>query len=221
MGSFAVINIALAMAAHRLAGGARPLSLVIGPALVALVAIAWLSSRRERSGRQVTALVVGCQTVLHVLFELPVVLVRHTTRAGAGSTPNWAVLLFCHHGSQPITSTQIRTALSGLDTTSLQTRLGQVPPPASPIRWVPITMLTAHLLAAVVMAWWLRRGERAAWAAACRVVRVVLRRAPALPPLRRSAVGAPTRARVLVSSRLATALGSRAPPSRSAVFVTA
>jgi hypothetical protein len=44
------------------------------------------------------------------------------------------------------------------------------------------TMTLAHVVAAVVSAWWLRRGERAAWALARRVAAAVVRPARALRP---------------------------------------
>jgi hypothetical protein len=42
-------------------------------------------------------------------------------------------------------------------------------------------MTLAHVAAAAVSAWWLRRGERAAWGLARRIAAVVLRPARALP----------------------------------------
>lgn len=50
------------------------------------------------------------------------------------------------------------------------------------------TMSLAHVVAAVVSAWWLRRGERATWALARRITAAVMRPIRALRPAPLSAV---------------------------------
>ncbi|SDC41406.1 hypothetical protein SAMN05216174_10221 [Actinokineospora iranica] len=55
--------------------------------------------------------------------------------------------------------------------------------------------LVGHLAAALVAGWWLRRGERAAWSCARRMVAAVLSAATAGPrPLGAVTTGVPTRA---------------------------
>jgi hypothetical protein len=49
--------------------------------------------------------------------------------------------------------------------------------------WPMIGMLAAHLAAAALLAWWLRRGERAAWGAARRLARAVTARFALRPRL--------------------------------------
>jgi hypothetical protein len=78
-------------------------------------------------------------------------------------------------------------------------------------------MISAHVLVAVLAAWWLRRGERSAWALARRVARrivrwlaVVLAPAPARPVLPRVLLVVRPVAAVLRHS-----LVLRGPPARS------
>jgi hypothetical protein len=78
-------------------------------------------------------------------------------------------------------------------------------------------MISAHLLAAVLSAWWLWRGERSAWALARRLVRrivpwfaVVLAPAPARPSIPRTVLVVRPVVAVLRHS-----LVLRGPPARS------
>jgi len=50
----------------------------------------------------------------------------------------------------------------------------------------PAAMTLAHAVAAVALAWWLRRGEAAVWASAARLLRRLTGRFPVPPPLPRA-----------------------------------
>jgi hypothetical protein len=165
--AFAGASVGLAVTAHRLGGGQVPAAEVVGVAMLGLFALAWPLSRHECRGWQIAVLVVVTQAVLHVGFM--VAELQAAARAGAAAQAGWARLLFCHHGAHAPSRAQISAALSGLDLAHAPLP----PPPTSsggPVSVPSVLMLGAHLAAAGVMAWWLRRGERTAWALARRVV---------------------------------------------------
>ncbi len=210
--AFAAVSLGLAVAAHVAGGGHRPPPAVANVAFGALMLLGWLASRRERTGRQIAALVIGSQAVLHVVFVLRE---RMAGPAGSRASLNLASLFLCHHGSTPISSAQVKAATAGIDLSSLTTlarHTTPTPPPGWLVGWAPAAMIAAHLLAATVVAWWLRRGERALWTAACRVVRTLL------GGLR--SAGAPLCAMLVAQGRSDAAVpqvhvtrwGSRAPP---------
>lgn len=174
---FAGAGLGLAVAAHLLGGGTRPAPAVLALAAACLFGLGLAVSGRERSGRQVAALVVTTQAALHAAFAL---VPAGSAAMHPASRANWAALLFCQHGERPVSAAQIAAARAGL---------GLGPDTATPahslIGWGAAAMLAAHLLAAGVLAWWLRRGERAAWATLRRIVtrlgRVLALVTPAAP----------------------------------------
>ena len=165
-GTFAVASVGMAVVAHRLAGGHAPAS-AVGAAAALLFGLGVLLSRRERRGWQIAVLVTGTQAVLHVGFMAAGMWTA--ARSGAARQAAWADLLFCHHGGHAPTRAQVSAALSGVDLSH-----APLPPPAAAgaaaISTPSVLMLATHLAAAAVMAWWLRRGERAAWAVIRRAV---------------------------------------------------
>jgi len=170
-GVFALATVGLAVAAHRLGGGQSPGGVIGGAAGVVVFLASWLLARRERSGRLIGLLVVITQTVLHVVFTFTgMATMPPPAPGGSPSTAMWAKLLFCHHTGPPVTATQVITARAQLGITAPPS------PPAAPMHTMSVLsagallMLAAHLVAALVMAWWLRRGERAAWQIARRVI---------------------------------------------------
>lgn len=189
---FAFASLALAVSAHRLAGGLAPTSAWTGQAAGALFLIGLAVAARELRFWQIATLVATTQVVLHALLP------SHAGR----STAQWARLLFCEHGSHAATTAQVAAARSHF--------AGAPHSSGGP------GMLAAHLVAAAVMAWWLRRGERAAWRAVQRVVSRLVAVfevvTPVAPPAVLVGVWAPVR-------RLwGTGLAGRAPP-RWAVLV--
>ena len=167
-GMFASSSVALAAGAHRLAGGAQPNGTVLLAAAAGLFAFGAVWARRERGGRAIATVVLLSQLGLHAAFVLAPV------RAGGhdGATPElnrWAAMLLCNNAGHQATVAQVNTARAALG-------LGPLPtsPPAMHMAGTftagGASMLGLHLGAALVMAWWLRRGERAAWAVAQRIV---------------------------------------------------
>jgi len=164
--AFVAASLALAIVAHVVGGGEAP------PTSVALAAGAVLSvcglavTGRERGLGFITAAVVSTQLLAHVAFALAPLLVG--AGSGQDQTAIWARILFCHHGPSPITAGDVAAAraTSGLSHAALPA--GYAQPHVNLLSavtssWWLVAMLAAHLAAATVMAWWLRRGERRAW----------------------------------------------------------
>lgn len=203
-GLFALVSLTLAAAAHRAAGGVAPGAVTLAVAGAALLMLGWPLSARERSGGQLAALVLGSQAVLHVGFvAAPLLMAR---AAGGRSAASLAALLFCHHGSHPISTAQLRAAVADLGI-----RYQPTPGDAPAISVGGVAMLAAHVAAAAVVAWWLRRGERAAWEAARRIM---CRLQPAMPVAVRPAAPAAWAARwTVVPARWGGRLPGRGPPA--------
>jgi hypothetical protein len=147
---------------------------VVIAAAVVLAAIAVMASGRERSGRFIGTTVIGSQLLLHTAFALT------QPSSGPSQTTLWGRMLFCHHGAGVLTAAQITAARAALGPSASSVHLratatgvaidsGAHAVSALAMWASMVLMLAAHLAAAAVMAWWLRRGERAAWAAAARV----------------------------------------------------
>ncbi len=154
--TFAGASLTLGVGAHRLGGGLEPAHWVWGAAFLLLFAAAWAGARHRRTLPGIAAAVVAGQAGLHVLFE---------RTAASPSLPvdvsAWRALLFCReHGAAVSDATVLRTrALLGL---SGSTPGSSAPHPMS-MGSMSAPMLGAHLLAALVVAWWLARGEAAVW----------------------------------------------------------
>ena len=165
-GVFAGAGTLLAIAAHRVGGGAIPTGSAQLVALGALFTLGLAISRRERSGRCLGPLVVGSQLAVHTGFAL---FGMHSSGAGRG--PMWDMVFLCHpigHAPTPTQLAAARASVSGL----------QLPHAASPesmnqLGAMALLMLGAHLLAAAALGWWLRKGERTAWAAAGHVAAAI------------------------------------------------
>lgn len=178
-GVFAASSVALAVGAHRFGGGAQPTRAVLMTALAMSFGFGLLWSRRERRGPAIAGVVLLSQLALHAAFAFA------PMRSGgirAGDEVNrWAAMLLCHNATHPATAAQVNSARAALG-------LGPLPaaPPAmhmtSPVSTGGAGMLALHLGAALVMAWWLRRGERAVWTVARRVVVSVVATVRPVPP---------------------------------------
>lgn len=180
-GVFATSSVALAVGAHRLGGGMRPAGSAMVASVIVLFAFGLAWARRERRGPAITAAVLTSQLALHALFALAPM--RTMAGSGANSELNrWAAMLLCSDAGHPATAAQVNAAraLLGLGPLPAGTPAMHM---ASPFTAAGAGMLAMHLGAALVMAWWLRRGERMAWAAAQRVVTVIIAAARRCLPL--------------------------------------
>jgi hypothetical protein len=165
------------LVAH-VAGGGRVSLLPALGVLVCLAGLGWMVTGKERSGPGIAVLVVTTQLAAHLAFAaqplVPLLLDRGTGRR-APSTAELAALLFCHHGTHAISATQVHQAAQGLNLSAATVASTTTPGIALwSVVVAAVPMLAAHLGAAGVLAWWLRCGERACWAAA-RAVLVTLR----------------------------------------------
>jgi hypothetical protein len=190
-GVFAGASTALGVSAHRLAGGAVPGLTTITVAAGLLLLLGGVLSRRERSGPQLTVLVLVTQALLHLSFMLSTM--SHTMGAGMSSpaplsTAELAKMLYCFPGTATPSAGQVATAMSGMDTSHFTAATPATMHMAGQMNDNPFTaagllMLSAHLVAAAAMAWWLRRGERAAWTVIDRVITTLTTaRVPQLAP---------------------------------------
>ena len=165
-GVFALLSTLLAAAAHRIGGGTIPGLAVTGPAVLVLFLVGLSLTRRERGGRSISALVLLTQLLMHAGLVLGPALIDG---GGQSQTALWGKLLFCHHGGKAVSAAQIEQARVALGVSHVNLPSTAAAPGAF-VSSAMVAMLAAHLLAAAAMAWWLRRGERAAWRRVLRVV---------------------------------------------------
>jgi len=140
-GGFAVAAVTVALAAHTAAGGPAPdVVTVLAAAVLVAVVHRVVLAGRERSWPDLLVGLGAVQCVLHWLFG-----------AGPGmpGVPDASAMAHAEAGA---------AAEAGA--------VGAAGVPA----WHGPDMLAAHLVAAAVLAWFLRQGERALWSAARRGV---------------------------------------------------
>lgn len=144
---FATVCTLLAIAGHMAAGRAAvaPRAIIVG--FVALYLVAWVLTGTERSLATILGGLLGGQFMLHALFA---------AAAAPAAVAPVAKMLDAHsmHAEGPA------GAMTAMAAMTIK------PPEAS--SGAGLTMTIAHVMAAVVAAWWLRRGERAAWTLARR-----------------------------------------------------
>ncbi len=194
---FATVCTGLATAGHTMASHAPvpPLALVAG--LLVLIVVGLALSSVERSLLTILSSLLGGQFLLHVLFAA----------AQRGGTGAHAV-----GGGEP-------GPYAGHGLGDLHVGHG------GPVHGVPsgFAMTLAHVVAAVVSAWWLRRGERAVWGLARKVATALARPGFAVlaepVPLPRRARLAPRAARTARPrvTALRHVLVRRGPPSPSLI----
>lgn len=156
---FAVAGLGLAVCAHRLAGGLLPGVPALAAAALGLFAVALVASKRERVGWQIAGLVGATQAAVHAAFA-------YAPAGHAAGGQNWAKLLFCQHGEQPVSAQTVAAARAHLSGGAMDAAMSH----SAPVGLAAAAMLAVHVVAAAAMAWWLRKGERTAWAAVRRVV---------------------------------------------------
>lgn len=141
---FAAVCVLLAAAGHGLAMGDMPPLWADAAGFLAVFALGWLLGGRERSLPGIGVAMLLTQAGLHLGFD----------------------------AAHPVTG---RVAMSGHAMAAMHghaAAMSDVPATAHPHLTVHVT--AAHLLAALVASWWLRRGEAALWS--------LPRRAAALVP---------------------------------------
>lgn len=210
---FALVSVGLAVGAHRVGGGMTADPRVDATGGLALVLLGLALTGRERSGRVIGAVVVASQAVLHVGFDLT----AQPDPTGPSPIMAWARMLWCADGTHPTSLAQVNAARAGIGMGPLSAGAPMAHMPAT-VSAAGLGMLAAHLSAAVATAWWLRRGERAAWSLTLSIV------ASALPTL---IVLVPTVERVCsITGRIwsparhswAAALSGRGPPAGVVVW---
>ena len=180
-GVLAASSVALAAGAHRLGGGMPPAQALLVATTAVFFGFGLLWTRRERSGPAIAAVVLLSQLAMHAAFALAPMRSTGGDRTH-GELNRWAAMLLCHNPSHPATAAQVNAARAALGLGPLPTAPAAMHM-SGPISTGGAGMLALHLVAALAMACWLRRGERAAWAVARRVV------AGVVAPLDRSCPG--------------------------------
>ena len=144
---FAVVCVLLAVAGHRLGTGVTPPGWAYGAGFLGVFGTGWVLGARERSLVGIGVLMLGTQGVLHVVFE--------AAGASAARVPGMV------GGDMPRHGMRAGPLLTG--------GVEHVHEMCTPVT-------AAHLLAALVASWWLRRGEAAVW----RLLRCAVESMPSL-----------------------------------------
>ncbi|TYB49584.1 hypothetical protein [Actinomadura chibensis] len=209
---FATVCVVLATSGHVLASGAPVPVWTAGAGFCAVLGVTLMLAGHERSLPTILGGLLGGQFALHTLFTAA------TTAAGpvqrSAAVPHDPAM----HGPgayDPVTPGSALHATGADVLTPVAHGSGG------------IAMTLAHTIAALAAAWWLRRGERAAWALARRVagaadrpIRLLL---ALLAVAARPAAGPPRAARAVPAADAAPAVGRvlrhqvvrRGPPPRS------
>ncbi|BDM69044.1 hypothetical protein HEK616_25310 [Streptomyces nigrescens] len=233
---FAVVCVLLAALGHSVMSGAAVPVWMLLAAGAATTAGAWCVAGRERGPLLVGLLTVGTQTALHSAFSLG----QAMARSGGGQVPlvrQWTDNLLCGPEELPASGGDAAemmrlmhrqmAAMPGMsdgtpDMAGMPGMAGMAHPGGA-AHGSAAGMVAAHLLVALLSAWWLWGGERAAFrlvrsvsarlfAPLALVLRIVL---PDVPPAVRAARQEPRRAvRKLL---LAHARSLRGPPHDPAV----
>ncbi|NVI88537.1 hypothetical protein [Actinomadura sp. BRA 177] len=191
---FATACVALAVLGHVLAGGDRVPLWAATVGFGAVLGVTLMLAGHERSLATILGGLLGGQFALHALF----------TNASAHHAPAMAHHTPAMHAAMPSTA----------DTVAASAAQGGN----------GLVMTLAHCVAALVAAWWLRRGERAAWAMVRWVAAAADRPVRLLPALLTIEAAVPPRpVPVVPAADAGTAIGRvlrhqvvrRGPPPRS------
>lgn len=184
--AFGVVTLALATGAHVLGGGAMPSMLVLA-LLTGPLTLAAVVLTRRRCG---SVLLVGALSAAQVILHETMALASHVPGDAFPVGPG------AQHGAHALASGQVSTHWSGADGWS-------------------VTMKAAHVVATLVTALLLARGEQVLWRLASRLL-------PVLPSELLLVGGGPLRSAVLASvpalrpSVVSGGQGLRGPPVRLA-----
>lgn len=239
---FAVVCVLLAALGHSvMSGTAVPLWMLL-TAGAATTAGAWCAAGRERGPLLVGLLTVGAQTALHSAFSLG----QAMAGSGGGQVPllrQWAAGWMCGGEGLPVSGGDAAEMMrlmhrqmaampgmsggthdmAGMTGPAGMPGMAETAHPGGAAHGGAAGMLAAHLLVALLSAWWLWGGERAAFrlvrsvsarvfAPLALVLRIVL---PDAPPAVRAARQEPRRA--VHELLLAHAMSLRGPPHEPAV----
>jgi hypothetical protein len=169
---FATVCLVVSAFGHRLAGGGDVPLTTLALGFLAVLGVATLSAGRERSLPGIAAGLLLGQLGLHLMFHqtgMSDSAMASMNSAGAmAGTPG-------HLGLSPLDQLAARLLCgplpAGMSSADIVRFAGLDPngysaaAPHSAASWQGITLVMAagHLLAALVAAWWLRRGEAACW----------------------------------------------------------
>jgi hypothetical protein len=159
---FAAVCVLLAAAGHGLAMGDMPPLWADAAAFAGVLALGWLLGGRERSLPGIGVAMLVVQACLHLSFDA-----AHGSVGHAG-VPGMASML----GQGGATGAPATSFMSGH--VMAPPMSGHVMASMSAHPHLTVHATAAHLLAALVASWWLRRGEAALWS--------LLRRAGTLVP---------------------------------------
>ena len=175
-------------------------------------------SGRERRGGQIAVLVLATQALLHVGFmasSMSTTMSGSMPGSSSAMTPAMLAKMFlCFPAGVTPTADQIATAMAGIDTSRLTSPATAGHMSDNPFTAAGLGMLCAHLVAAAVMAWWLRRGERAAWSGLQRAITVLTASSSrTLPAWTTPSVPAAVDVWVAVQQVWGSGLAGRGPPA--------
>jgi len=202
-GAFSLASFGLALLAHLVAGGRLPGGPLLAGCFLSVALLTRLVARTERGLVTIVGGVLTVQAGGHLAFAVSAA-GRHADLWSAQA------LLVCHQ--QPI-SPALTMGGAGWRLAGARTH------PASALWVSSILMLCAHLLAAVMLAFVLRRGERVAWrlAALLRAAFGRLHRLARVEPRQLATPIATLARRSVATGRLwEGALGVRGPPLAAA-----
>ncbi|MFF3935888.1 hypothetical protein [Streptomyces phaeofaciens] len=166
---FAAVCVTLAAAGHALATAGTPPPGAVGAGFLAVFAAGWLLGARERSLPGIGAATLAGQAGLHLLFGAA--RPRIPTQPQAPSTTPTTTHDPHPYAHGPHPYAHLVPAPARHPHAHLVTATAPHPHPA--LAMTPHAT-AAHVLAALAVSWWLRRGEAALWS--------LLRRAAALLP---------------------------------------
>ncbi|MBL1093386.1 MULTISPECIES: hypothetical protein [Streptomyces] len=173
---FAAVCVVLSATGHAVMSGPALPGWTLAAAAAAVFVCAGLAAGRERSLPAIAGGMLACQGGLHLFFSWAQG--TATPAQSTGKAAAWADLLLCGYsgsaGSTPLPGRAMHQMVmrAGMDWNSppahqsgAQMGLGGHTAHVMPaMHHMGLGMLAAHLLAALVCAWWLHRGERAVFA---------------------------------------------------------
>ncbi|MER6920397.1 hypothetical protein ABT314_15520, partial [Streptomyces spiralis] len=160
---FAAVCVLLAAAGHGLAMGDMPSLWADGAGFLGVFAAGWLLGGRERSLPGIGATMLATQACLHVAFDAARPRTAYTGGRGGSfpAMPSMASMPVSAHGPDSAAANGMHTVFA---------HAHALPLPAMPTHELSRHAVAAHVLAALVASWWLRRGEAALWSVLRRAV---------------------------------------------------